>query len=111
MPIYEYRCLSCNKTTSFFTRSVGTKLSPECTHCQSEDMQRTISSFAYHRSIKSIHEQHDPASPTQDYYQDPRNIGRHVESAFEKHGMEMPESVRDNIEAAREGQSPEGIDL
>ena len=47
----------------------------------------------------------------QNYYRDPRNIGRHVEDSFSRHGVEMPESVRNTIQAAREGDLPKGLDI
>jgi hypothetical protein len=46
-----------------------------------------------------------------DYYRDPRNIGRNVEESFSHHGVELPQSVRETIDAARDGQVPKGIDI
>ena len=115
MPIYEYRCGSCEKKSSFFTRSISTPLQPVCSHCQSTHMQRTISPVAYHKSLKTIHEESGrppgPGVPSLDYYKDPRNVGRNVEESFRKYGVDMPQSVRDTIDAARDGQLPEGLDL
>ena len=115
MPIYEYRCGTCEKKSSFFTRSINDTLVPVCSHCQSPDMQRAMSTFAYHKSLKTVHEQSGPPPgsgvPSLDYYNDPRNVGRHVEDSFQKYGVEMPQSVRDTIDAARDGQLPEGLDL
>ena len=91
MPIYEYRCRACGKRSSFFTRSVGDSLDPVCSHCKSSDMHRAISSFAYHKSTKTIHQEYGPLPasgvPSLDYYKDPRNVGRYVEEAFQKYGV------------------------
>ena len=38
-------------------------------------------------------------------------MGRNVEDAFQKYGVEMPEGVRETIDAARDGELPEGLDL
>ena len=113
MPIYEYRCLGCGKLSSVFIRSVNDKTAPVCDHCQGSDVQRVISSFAHHKSLKAVHEQSGPppGHPSLDYYRDPRNIGRHVEDSFRKQGMEVPESVQETIQAAREGELPKGLDL
>jgi hypothetical protein len=46
-----------------------------------------------------------------EYYSDPRNIGRHVEEGFARYGIDMPQSVRDRIDAAREGELPKGVDV
>jgi putative FmdB family regulatory protein len=115
MPIYEYRCRNCGQKSSFFTRSIKDPLDPVCSHCASMDMQRTISSFAYHKSLKTIHEQYGPTpgigASSLDYYSDPRNVGRHIEESFEKHGVDIPQSVRDTIDSARDGELPKGLDL
>ena len=115
MPIYEYRCLPCGKKSSLYTRSINSTVEPRCSHCQSLDVQRAVSSFAYHKSLKTVHQEFGPPPgpgvPPLDYYADPRNVGRHVEEAFQKHGMAMPESVRESIDSARDGNLPEGLDL
>jgi len=66
--------------------------------------------FALGKTTRSVHESH-PSSRSPEYYSDPRNIGRHVEDSFKRHGMEMPATVRENIQAAREGNLPKGVDL
>ena len=115
MPIYEYRCQSCGRLSSVFTRSVNQILDPACSHCNSKEVRRAISSFAYHRSTRASHggagNPSGPGYSSLDYYRDPQNVGRHLEESFEKHGMEMPESVRETIDAARGGDLPEGLDL
>ena len=113
MPIYEYRCGACHRVSSFFTRSINAKLEPVCAHCQSKDMQRRMSSFAMGKTTQSVHEQFPaPGSGSAlDYYSDPRNIGRGVEESFQRHGLEMPDSVRENIAAAREGSLPKDVDI
>ncbi len=113
MPIYEYRCQDCERVSSFFVRSIGNEVTAVCSHCGSSEMARRMSSFATAKSVASVHEQFAPGSEhrSPEYYQDPRNIGRNVEAAFQKYGMEMPPSVRDNIDAARQGETPKGLDL
>ena len=72
-----------------------------------------MSSFALGKTVASVH-QTSPSGQSaagMDYYRDPRNIGRNVESAFSKYGMEIPQSVRDNIDAARSGEAPKGLEL
>ena len=113
MPIYEYRCGACAQVSSFFLRSISSELEPICSHCQSKDMVRRMSSFATGKTVASVHESFGPGSEhrSPDYYGDPRNIGRGVEAAFSKYGMDMPRSIRDNIDAARSGETPKGLDL
>ena len=113
MPIYEYRCQACTKLTSFFLRSINSELEASCSHCQSKDMERRMSSFALGKPVSSVHQSsllgNEHRSP--DYYNDPGNIGRGVEDAYSKFGKEMPKSVRDNIDAARSGETPKGMEL
>ncbi len=117
MPIYEYRCQACAKVSSFFSRSINVdgigEREPICSHCQSKDMERRMSSFAVGKTVASVHERFGPGSEHRSpgYYSDPRNIGRGVEDAFSKFGMEMPNSVRENIDAARSGETPKGLEL
>ena len=113
MPIYEFRCQPCGTVSSFFVRSIGSVLEPVCPHCQSTEMQRRMSSFAMGKTVESVHGNFPSGSESfsPEYYQDPRNIGRNVEKTFSKFGMEIPQSVRDNIVSARSGETPKGMDL
>lgn len=110
MPIYEYSCHGCGKVSSFFVKAINTPLEPACAHCQGRDLYRRLSSFSMGKTTKSVHEQH-PSSKGKEYYSDPRNIGRHVEDSFRRYGMEMPSTVRETIDAAREGNLPKGVEL
>lgn len=113
MPIYEYRCQACAKVSSFFLRSINSEVEPVCSHCQSKNMERRMSPFAMGKTVGSVHEKFAPGSEhrSPDYYGDPRNIGRGVEDTFTKFGMEMPQTVRDNIDAARSGETPKGLEI
>jgi putative FmdB family regulatory protein len=111
MPIYEFRCISCGQVSSFLTRSIGAALDPNCQYCQSQDMQRRMSSFSLGETPGSVHQRYPSASPPGlDCYSDPRNIGRQVEDSFKQYGMDLPQSVRNTIDAAREGDLPPGLD-
>ena len=78
-------------------------------------MQRLISPVAYHKSLRRVHERYGPppapGTSALDYYKDPRNVGRRVEDTFQKYGVEMPQSVRDNIDAVREGELPKELNI
>ena len=113
MPIYEYRCRSCTKLSSFFVRSISSKLEPACAHCQSNQMERRMSSFATGKTVGSVHGNFSSGNEHRSpgYYNDPRNIGRNVEENFSRHGLKMPQPVRETIDAARDGNVPKGLDI
>ena len=102
MPIYEYRCLSCHKVSEFLMRFSANPDDTECKYCNDSNMERVISKFSLGNSPKS-----GPNGKNLEYYKDPRNIGRNVESTFSRYGMDVPESVKDTIKSAREGDIPE----
>ncbi len=110
MPIYEFFCPSCRKKSSFLVRS-GASFEPKCSICGSANVNRIISSFAYHKSLSTIYEESgDPGTgQNPNYYNDPRNIGRWAEKKFKDMGMEMPGEIKQKIQAAREGELPEPV--
>ena len=110
MPVYEFCCNSCQQKTSFLLRSISEPLFPRCPACDSRELTRLISSFAYHRSMTTIHEESgDPDRAGPDYYNDPRNIGRWTEKKFDEMGLEMPSHINEMIQAARDGEMPESV--
>jgi hypothetical protein len=74
-------------------------------------MIRTISGFAHHRTAGSVRSEGvaPGSSDGEDYYQDPRNIGRWTEERFRDMGTEMPAQVKETIEKAREGELPDSL--
>ena len=110
MPIYEFRCGGCNQISSFFTRSINSPLEPVCEHCQGTDMQRRMSAFTTGKTTGSVQARNSANPNSAEYYSDPRNIGRNLEEGFKRFGMDMPASVKDTIDAAREGELPKGMD-
>ena len=111
MPIYEYRCQQCRQISSIFVRSISSPLAPACQACGSDDVERRMSTFALGKTTAEVHGAHPMDGNSRDYYSDPRNIGRHVEESFARHGVDMPDSVRDSIDSARSGEAPKGLDL
>ena len=111
MPIYEYRCPDCRATESVFVRSISSHVAPPCPACGADAMERLMSTFAMGKTTAGVHEATPMGSSSRDYYSDPRNIGRHVEESFAKHGVEMPDSVRQSIDSARSGEAPKGLDV
>jgi putative FmdB family regulatory protein len=111
MPIYEFACRNCRRRSSFLIRDISAPFAPKCSTCGNTNLSRVISGFAYHKSLKTVWEESgEPgAHPGDDYYRDPRNIGRWVEKKFQDMGQEMPSQIQEEIRAAREGVLPEPL--
>lgn len=111
MPIYEYRCTKCRTRFSELVRSLIYQKMPVCPKCGEKKTERLISSFAYHKSTKTIHEESGEPSleSGMDFYKDPRNIGRWTEKKFKDMGMDVPSEIRQEIDAAREGELPASL--
>ncbi len=55
MPLYEYRCNQCNnKFTLYLHRNSST--TPVCPKCNSDNLKLLLSTFAVHKTDKSIYE-------------------------------------------------------
>ena len=111
MPIYEFICQDCHRRMSFLVRCISAHFVPKCSSCGSSNLSRVISGFAYHKSLMTVWEESGEPTmhPGDDYYKDPRNIGRWVEKKFQDMGQEMPSQIQEKIQAAREGVLPEPV--
>ena len=107
MPIYEYKCKSCNRLTSQFFKMASSEKAPPCQHCGAKTA-RALSRFAMGRSASSA--KSDFSAPrTASEYSDPRQIGRWVEDKFDSYGMDLPDGAREMIDAARDGELPDSV--
>jgi len=111
MPIDEFICQNCHRRLAFLVRDISAPFAPKCSSCGNTNLSRAISGFAYHKPLKTVWEESD--EPTmhsgEDYYKDPRNIGRWVEKKFQDMGQELPSQIQEKIQAAREGVLPEPL--
>jgi putative FmdB family regulatory protein len=108
MPIYEYTCGICHNRVSIFLRMAAAAVDPHCPLCGNSGLTRVISNFAIHKSISTIHEESGTpgGAISQDYYKDPRNIGRSLEKRLRDSKIEMPPEIGRSIAEAREGNLP-----
>jgi putative FmdB family regulatory protein len=111
MPIYEFTCQNCHRRMSFLVRDISTPFAPKCSSCGNTNLSRVVSGFAYHKSLKTVWEESGDTTmhPGDDYYRDPRNIGRWAEKKFQDMGQETPSQIQEKIQAAREGVLPEPL--
>ncbi len=50
VPLYEYRCNTCNEITSALVYSWSESQEPDCRHCGSADIHRIVSKFSFRPS-------------------------------------------------------------
>lgn len=96
---------------SVFVRSISSHVKPGCESCGGSQMERRMSTFAMGKTVSGVHDANPMGASSRDYYSDPRNIGRNVEESFTRHGVDMPDSVRQSIDSARSGETSKGLDL
>ena len=108
MPIYEYKCKSCDRLTSQFVRNAGAERPAACQHCGGKTA-RALSRFAVGRSASSVKSAFGAPPRSPEEYSDPRQIGRWVENRFDEYGMDLPDGAREMIDAAREGELPDAV--
>lgn len=108
MPIYEFLCEKCGKRFSILVRTSSVSPSTACPDCGGSGLKRLMSTFAYHRSVKSIHEESGEPTlvPRPGFYEDPRNIGRWTEKRFKELGLDIPSAIKRDIQEARDGELP-----
>ena len=111
MPIYEFICQNCQKRLAYLVRDISTPFAPKCSSCGNTELSRVVSGFTYHKSLNTVREESGEPTmhPGDDYYRDPRNIGRWVEKKFQDIGQELPSPIQEQIKAAREGVLPEPL--
>ncbi len=112
MPIYEYRCSDCGRVTSVFLRSVNSRVEPRCEHCNSRKLKRVMSKVGRRKTAQDVVDELGApglGARLEDQYKDPRQIGRWVEKRFEDYGVDIPDEIRQRIDAAREGELPGAV--
>jgi len=60
MPIYEYRCQTCHRVSSYFFKVVSAARAVNCSHCGDAGMDRIMSSFSQGRTEADEYRNLDP---------------------------------------------------
>jgi putative FmdB family regulatory protein len=107
MPIYEYRCGTCNKRTSVFVRSVSSKVKPVCDHCGGKKLTRLISRVAIHRGGIDFD---DPSSMEGVDENDPRAMARWARQMRDEMGEDMGPEFDEMVGRMEAGEMPDDMD-
>lgn len=99
MPIYEYRCLDCQKRSVFLILKPH-PLSITCKHCQSDKLERLMSRFSAPKSEEARMEAlADPSNFGDLDENDPQSMARFMK----KMGREMGEDLGGDVDEALDG--------
>ncbi len=110
MPIYEYRCNACKRTTSVFQRSIGTAVSATCEQCGSADLDRLMSKFAFRRSAGGdlgAAGFDDEALLDGVDENDPRSVARWARQMGDRMGEDMGPEFDQMLERMEAGEAPD----
>ncbi len=111
MPIYEYRCTSCQRRFSQLVRGFEQTAAPECPICHSADVRRLISRFAVVRGEDSHLEELADSSTMGGFDEnDPVSIARYARKMGQELGEEMPPEFEEVVDRLESGQSTEEVE-
>lgn len=113
MPVYEYRCNSCQRqvTLVYKTYADYDEATPTCPHCQSTDLTRLISRVAVARSEGArLEALADPSSFGDLDGDDPRALGRAMRKMSREMGEDLGGEFNEVIDRLESGESPESIE-
>lgn len=98
MPIYEYYCEACKKTSSFLLLRVTEEVEPHCKHCASTAVKRVLSRVAVLRSEeKRMESLLDPAKLGDLDENDPRSMEKLMRRMGSELGDEMGEGFEEEM--------------
>ncbi len=104
MPIYEYRCRACKKTSTILVLSLANQSAAMCKHCGSLKVERLMSRFAAPKSEEArLEALADPSNLGDLDENDPQSMERFMR----KMGQEMGEDLGDDLS---EGMEPDETD-
>jgi len=111
MPIYEYRCNTCDKRVSIFQRHITASAAAVCPNCGSADLARLISRFAVVRNEDQMLDSLDDDSLFSGVDEnDPRSVAAWARKLQTKMGEEVEPEFEEMIDRMEAGEMPDDLD-
>lgn len=105
MPIYEYRCNDCKKTSSFLLLRISEEIEPYCKICGSKNVARIISRITVLKSEeKRIESLLDPSKFSDLDENDPTSIEKFMKRMGRELGDELGEDFEQSMHEALDGE-------
>ena len=106
MPIYEYRCERCRRTTTVITQRVGVAVTPRCDRCDSPDVVRVLSAPA---RVRSATARFDAVSdPTGIDESDPRAVAGWLRTLGDELAPDAGDDFAEVVDDIEAGADDEG---
>lgn len=122
MPIYEYRCLACQRISEFLLLSLNTPFTPVCPRCGALEMERVLSRVRVRLSEETRLErladpsrwgdladldENDPAAMARMM----RRLGPHLKEALgEDDAGEIDQVIEEALESAEQEKAAEAAE-
>lgn len=108
MPIYEYRCGSCQRRVSIFFRGFSAVADPVCPRCGSRELTRLVSRVAFHRSASPAGDDFDGALDDFDE-SDPRAMARSLRAMSDEMGEPLEPEMEEALGRLEAGEDPDAV--
>ena len=106
MPLYEYRCLDCQKRSTLLVLSLTNPTPPSCTHCRSLRLERLLSRFASPKSEEArLESLTDPDALAGLDENDPESMARFMKKMGDEMGEDLGEGMAETMESPEENPS------
>lgn len=112
MPVYEYRCQSCNRRVRLsMSFAEYDEARPTCPHCGANNLRRRISRVAFAKSedARLDNLMADPSLGGLDD-EDPRAMGQFMRRMSREMGEDMGDEFEEVVSRLESGEPPESIE-
>jgi len=111
MPVYQYRCLDCQRRfEAFITYTDYGQKQIHCTHCGSENVIRRIGRIRVAKSEESRMEAISDPAALEGLEEDPKALGRMMRKMSNEMGEDLGPEFSDVVDRLESGQNPEEIE-